>query len=111
MPKPRPTSNPEITCCFTPLTVNILGGWGGRRDLNPRQPDPQSGALTRLSYGHQPADNLGLPAEACKLGFRPMSRNQPLDCWSARSNGFTCTPFFLKCRRGNARSQQALQST
>src|SRR5882724_12033909 len=28
--------------------------WGGRRDLNPRQPDPQSGALTRLSYDHQP---------------------------------------------------------
>src|SRR6266478_6631057 len=27
---------------------------GGRRDLNPRQPDPQSGALTRLSYDHQP---------------------------------------------------------
>ena len=27
--------------------------WGGRRDLNPRQPDPQSGALTRLSYDHQ----------------------------------------------------------
>src|SRR5207247_9145557 len=28
--------------------------WGGRRDLNPRQPDPQSGALTRLSYDHHP---------------------------------------------------------
>ena len=28
------------------------GKWGGRRDLNPRQPDPQSGALTRLSYDH-----------------------------------------------------------
>src|SRR5690349_4780652 len=27
--------------------------WGGRRDLNPRQPDPQSGALTKLSYDHQ----------------------------------------------------------
>jgi hypothetical protein len=26
--------------------------WGGRRDLNPRQPDPQSGALTKLSYDH-----------------------------------------------------------
>ena len=29
-------------------------GWGGQRDLNPRQPDPQSGALTGLSYDHQP---------------------------------------------------------
>jgi hypothetical protein len=26
--------------------------WGGRRDLNPRQPDSQSGALTKLSYDH-----------------------------------------------------------
>ena len=35
--------------------------WGGRRDLNPRQPDPQSGALTRLSYDHH--SSVG------KLGF------------------------------------------
>jgi site-specific DNA recombinase len=26
---------------------------GARRDLNPQQPEPQSGALTRLSYGHR----------------------------------------------------------
>jgi hypothetical protein len=26
--------------------------------LNPRQPDPQSGALTRLSYDHQPSNRL-----------------------------------------------------
>src|SRR6185295_17701505 len=38
------------------LSLSLLGSgvWGGRRDLNPRQPDPQSGALTRLSYDHQP---------------------------------------------------------
>ena len=33
-------------------------GWGDRRDSNPRQPDSQSGALTRLSYGHQPARTI-----------------------------------------------------
>src|SRR3974377_125570 len=32
--------------------------WGGRRDLNPRQPDPQSGALTKLSYGHHPIKSI-----------------------------------------------------
>src|ERR1041384_4396184 len=26
--------------------------WGGRRDLNPQQPVPQTGALTGLSYAH-----------------------------------------------------------
>jgi serine/threonine protein kinase len=29
------------------------GGWGDRRDSNPQQPEPQSGALP-LSYDHQP---------------------------------------------------------
>ena len=29
------------------------GSWGGRRDLNPRPPGPQPGALTELSYGHR----------------------------------------------------------
>lgn len=33
--------------------VRAREGWGGRRDLNPQQPEPQSGALP-LSYGHQP---------------------------------------------------------
>src|SRR6267142_716158 len=42
--------------------------WGGRRDLNPRQPDPQSGALTRLSYDHQPTRaNLIFFARSVKL--------------------------------------------
>ena len=30
---------------------NILQKWGGLRDSNPQQPEPQSGALP-LSYGH-----------------------------------------------------------
>jgi hypothetical protein len=38
--------------------TRTLKWWGGRRDLNPRQLDPQSRALTGLSYGHQPAHNL-----------------------------------------------------
>ncbi len=29
--------------------------WGGRRDLNPRPSEPQSDALTKLSYAHQKA--------------------------------------------------------
>ena len=37
------------------VVPSVLKKWGGRRDLNPRQPDPQSGALTRLSYDHQQA--------------------------------------------------------
>ncbi len=31
---------------------DALFSWGGRGDLNPRPPEPQSGALTKLSYGH-----------------------------------------------------------
>ena len=43
-------------------------GWGGRRDLNPRQPDPQSGALTRLSYDHHQQDtNLIFAMSAVKV--------------------------------------------
>src|SRR5216684_3728521 len=48
----------------------LRGRWGGRRDLNPRQPDPQSGALTRLSYGHQPlAANVDFRGTRVKLGL------------------------------------------
>jgi hypothetical protein len=42
--------------------------WGGRRDLNPRQPDPQSGALTGLSYGHHTGQHTSFRAresQAC----------------------------------------------
>src|SRR5437867_5662459 len=38
--------------CDCTAEFGVSAKWGGRRDLNPRQPDPQSGALTRLSYGH-----------------------------------------------------------
>jgi hypothetical protein len=38
---------------FSYKQLRLKERWGGRRDLNPRQPDPQSGALTKLSYDHQ----------------------------------------------------------
>ena len=68
--------------------------WGGRRDLNPRQPDPQSGALTRLSYGHQPADNLVFRSTVVKFS-NPKGR-------SSRPPDFTFQPFppplrYLSC--------------
>ena len=41
--------------------------WGDQRDLNPRQPDPQSGALTGLSYGHHPEpSNVCAPFRSVK---------------------------------------------
>ena len=48
-------------------SLSDLEGWGDRRDLNPRQPDPQSGALTRLSYGHQPAEKVSARVLGVKL--------------------------------------------
>ena len=56
---------------FRKLTYSPKGeGWGGRRDLNPRQPDPQSGALTRLSYYHrQRTVKLGMGSRSVKLRF------------------------------------------
>jgi len=68
----------------TPAPVRARGGgrsadesWGGQRDLNPRQPDPQSGALTRLSYDHRPVH---------KLVFRA-ARVKHVTLKPARSNG------------------------
>ena len=49
-------------------TREYVERWGGRRDLNPRQPDPQSGALTGLSYGHQPTAIVVFGAACVKLG-------------------------------------------
>ena len=37
----------------TPNERSESESWGDRRDSNPQQPEPQSGALP-LSYGHQP---------------------------------------------------------
>ncbi len=39
--------------------------WGERRELNPQPPDPQSGALTRLSYAHRE----GLKIKTRKIGL------------------------------------------
>ena len=37
--------------------------------MNPRQPDPQSGALTKLSYDHQPADKVVFLKRRVKVGL------------------------------------------
>lgn len=56
-------------------TKKVWKHWGGRRDLNPRRPDPQSGALTRLSYDHQPnrieRDKLLTFGGSVKLAVNP----------------------------------------
>src|ERR1041384_283557 len=53
------------------VVPSVLKKWGGRRDLNPRQPDPQSGALTRLSYDHQQlATNVVFASAGVKRGPR-----------------------------------------
>src|SRR5213593_674735 len=39
-----------------------LRSWGGRRDSNPQQPEPQSGALP-LSYGHHHCQGTRLKFE------------------------------------------------
>ncbi len=58
------------------------GRWGGRRDLNPRQPDPQSGALTKLSYDHHDRENKlvfqGEPVKARVISPRVAGCLQPL---------------------------------
>ncbi len=53
--------------------------WGGRRDLNPRQPDPQSGALTKLSYDHQ-------------YGLKPMVQRESSQVWPDALDGLTGSP-------------------
>jgi hypothetical protein len=45
--------------------------WGGRRDLNPQQPEPQSGALP-LSYGHH-------HCQGTRLKFEFLFANKGLD--------------------------------
>ncbi len=51
-------------------SMHIKRRWGDRRDLNPRQPDPQSGALTGLSYGHHQGTKLGFSGMPVKISAR-----------------------------------------
>ena len=58
-------------------------GWGDRRDSNPQQPEPQSGALP-LSYGHQPGletslgDARGQDALCCPCPFKAIFRSKKI---------------------------------
>src|SRR5437870_12762865 len=47
------------------LSDHKNGEWGDRRDSNPQQPEPQSGALP-LNYGHQSGLKVDLFAQAVK---------------------------------------------
>ena len=73
--------------------------WGGRRDSNPQQPEPQSGALP-LSYDHHNLSetDLRFPIALCKQRARlfprtplivsvggPESSPQPVECGAAPS--------------------------
>src|SRR5947207_10694018 len=50
---------------------NLKSIWGGRRDSNPQQPEPQSGALP-LSYGHHNLSEIEskIPISLCKQRAR-----------------------------------------
>src|SRR4030042_4945416 len=41
----EPTTLGSEDRCSVPLSYRRSGGWGGRRDSNPRSPGPQPGAL------------------------------------------------------------------
>ena len=61
---PNDMFEPTATCLlYNDLETIFLKNqmWGERRDLNPRPPGPQPGALTRLSYAHHltPSRALG----------------------------------------------------
>jgi hypothetical protein len=71
--------------------VLVLGQWGGRRDLNPRQPDPQSGALTKLSYGHRPSANVGFHAPGVKL-MRGTREAKGTSCYNHHDRGVAPSP-------------------
>ena len=65
--------------------VNRIGAWnlgfakpGGRRDSNPQQPEPQSGALP-LSYGHH-------HCQGTRLKFESLFANKGLDFLGVSSN-------------------------
>ena len=41
-----------IPACLHSVLINTVEEKGGRRELNPQPQDPQSCALTKLSYAH-----------------------------------------------------------
>src|SRR6184192_3395196 len=53
----------------TPALHHSKIKWGGQRDSNPQQPEPQSGALP-LSYDHQLTQILGLRFAIAKAKLR-----------------------------------------
>src|SRR6185437_4734454 len=66
-PSPSSSRNPNRFIKEHLKGIPNREGWGGRRDSNPQQPEPQSGALP-LSYGHQPANTLDFPRACVKFG-------------------------------------------
>ncbi len=75
-------SLPEAACCTSPghkkspgqmrLRESIFNEgkkWGDRRDSNPQQPEPQSGALP-LNYGHHQAFQIYQTASGCQAGIK-----------------------------------------
>src|SRR5437773_10095488 len=53
----------------TPALHHSSKKWGGQRDSNPQQPEPQSGALP-LSYDHRLTQILGLRFAIAKAKVR-----------------------------------------
>ena len=61
--------------------------WGGRWDSNPRSPEPQSGALTGLSYIHHMARQKGLePLAYCLEGSCSIQLSYWRIFWPAHSH-------------------------
>ena len=54
---------------FDPTFVVARDVWSGRRDLNPRPPDPQSGALPSCATPRRSSNRTGGPVGAGGRGF------------------------------------------
>ena len=57
--------------------------WGERRELNPQPPDPQSGALTRLSYAHHKGKAEG--SKKCSI----IGHSPSFFYWHLRKQAYT----------------------
>src|SRR5256714_15458162 len=82
--------------------------WGGRRDSNPQQPEPQSGALP-LSYDHQRLSEIDLkiPSALCKQRARLLALDTLIITASEPDTpqpvGYGAAPARHAVRRGLAR--------
>jgi len=65
-------------------------GWGDQRDSNPQPPEPQSGALTKLSYGHR--------------GWTPCYQNAPAPSSVGATGSLCSNP--IECRLRQKRSSR-----